>query len=72
LSNATCFRKGLKSTKRMTRRDTPSVCEALVENVNFLESIIIKLNDKMASIKRKYNPDRKSLSKTSALRCSKC
>jgi len=64
--------RGLERNKRVTRRDTPSVYEALVEDVNALESIIIKLNGKIASIKRKYNLDRKLLSKTNALRCSKC
>jgi len=53
-------------------RDTPSVYEVLVADVNALESIIIKLNGKIASIKRKNNLDRKSLSKTSTLRCFKC
>jgi len=52
--------------------DTTSICEALLEDVNSLESKIVKLNGKIASIKRKHNHDRKSLSKTSALRCSKC
>jgi len=56
----------------VTCRDTPSVYEALVEDVNALESRIIKLNGKIASIKRKHNFDRKSLPKTSTLRCSKC
>ena len=64
--------KGLECIKRVTRRDTPSVYEALVEDVNALESKIIKLYGKITSIKRKHNPDRKSLSKTSILRCSKC
>jgi len=32
----------------------------------------IKLNGKIASIKRKHNPDRKLLPKISTLRCSKC
>ena len=45
----------------MTRSDTPSVYEALVEDGNALESRIIKLNGKIASIKWKHNPDRKSL-----------
>jgi len=63
--------RGLECTKRVTRRDTPSVCEALVEDVNALESRIIKLNGRISSIKRKHNPDRKSLPKTSTLRCSK-
>jgi len=26
--------RGLKSTKRVTRRDTPSVCETLLRDVN--------------------------------------
>jgi len=64
--------RGLERTKRVTRRDTPSIYKALVEDVNALESKIIKLNGKIASIKRKHNLDRKSLSKISALRCSKC
>jgi len=64
--------RGLERTKRVTRRDTPSVYEAVVKDVNALESRIIKLNDKIASIKRKHNPDRKSLPKTIALRRSKC
>jgi len=59
---------GLECTKRVTRRDTPSVYEALVEDANALESRIIKLNGKIASINRKHNPDRKSLPKTSTLR----
>jgi len=63
--------RGLESTKRVTRRDTPSVCEALVKDVNALEFRIIKLNGKIVSIKRKHNPDGKSLSKTNAVRCSK-
>ena len=37
-----------------------------------MESRIIKLIGKIASIKWKHNPDRKSLPKTSTLRCSKC
>jgi len=64
--------RGLERTKRVTHRDTPSFYEALVEDVNALESRIIKPNGKIASIKRKHNLDRKSLPKTSALRCSKC
>ena len=64
--------RGLVRTKRVTCRDTPSVYETLVEDINALESRIIKLNDKIASITRKHNPDRKSLLKKSALRCSKC
>ena len=56
----------------MTRRDTPSVYEALVEDVNALESRIITLIGKIASIRRKHNLDRKSLPKTSTLRYSKC
>jgi len=36
-----------------------------------LESIIVKLNGKIASIKRKHNPNRKLLLKKSTLRCSK-
>ena len=43
-----------------------------MEDFNALESRIIKLNGKISSIKRKHNPARKSLSKTSALRGSKC
>ncbi|XP_027910403.1 uncharacterized protein LOC114169449 [Vigna unguiculata] len=62
----------LERTKRVTRRDTPSVYEVLVADINALESRIIKLNGNIASIKRKHNPDRKSLPKTSTLRCSKC
>jgi len=62
----------LESTKRVTRRDTPSVYKALMEDVNALEPKIIKLNGNIVSIKRKHNPNRKSLSKTSTLRCSKC
>jgi len=54
--------RGLERTKRVTCKDTPSVYEALVKDVN----------GKIARIKRKHNIDRKSLSKTSALRCSKC
>jgi len=64
--------QGLERTKRVTRRDTPSVYEVLVADINALESRIIKLNGNIASIKRKHNPDRKSLPKTSTLRCSKC
>jgi len=64
--------RGLERTKRVTRRDTSSVYGAVVEDVNALESRIIKLNGKIPSIKRKHNLDRKSLSNTSALRCSKC
>jgi len=64
--------QGLERIKRLTCRDTPSVYEVLVANVNALESRIIKLIGKIASIKRKHNPDRKSLPKTSTLRCSKC
>ena len=56
----------------MACRDTLSVYEVLVADVNALESIIIKLIGKIASIKRKHNPGRKSLPKTSTLRCSKC
>jgi len=63
---------GLERTKRLTCRDTPSVYEVLVADVNALESRIIKLIGKIASIKRKHNPDRKFLPKTSTLRCSKC
>jgi len=37
-----------------------------------LESRVIQLIGKIASTKRKHNLDRKSLPKTSALRCSKC
>jgi len=50
------------------------VREALENDVNALESKIVKLNVKIASIKRKHNPDKKSLSwnRTSDLRCSKC
>ena len=64
--------RGLECTKRVTRRDTPSVYEALVKDVNALESRIIKLNCKIANIKRKHNSNRKSLPKSSTLRCSKC
>ena len=49
--------QGLERTKRVTHRDTPSVYEVLVADVNALESRIIKLNGKIASIKRKHNPD---------------
>jgi len=63
--------RGLECTKRETRKDTPSVYEALIKDVNSLESKIIKLYRKIASIKQKHNPDRKSLPKTSTLRCSK-
>ena len=64
--------RGFECTKRVTRRDTPSVYEALVEDVNALESRIITLIGKIASIRRKHNLDRKSLPKTSTLRYSKC
>jgi len=40
--------------------------------LHHLESIIIKLNGKISSVKKKHNLDRKVLPKTSALRCSKC
>jgi len=53
-------------------RDTPSVYEALVEDFNALESRIITPIGNIASIKRKHNPDRKLLPKTTTLRCSKC
>ena len=56
----------------MACRDTPSVYEVLVAYINALESITIKLIGKIASIKWKHNPDRKSLPKTRTLRCSKC
>ena len=64
--------QGLQCTKRVACRDTLSVYEVLVADVNALESRIIKLMGKIASIKRKHNPGRKSLPKTSTLRCSKC
>jgi len=34
--------QGLERTKRVTRRDTPSVYEVLVADINVLESKIIK------------------------------
>jgi len=39
------------------------VREALVENVNLLESIIVKLNGKIASIKRKHKHGKNILPK---------
>jgi len=59
--------RGFECTKIVIRRDTPGVYEALVEDVNALESRIIKLIGKIASIKQKHNPYRKSLPKTSTL-----
>lgn len=35
-----------ESNKRVTRRDTPSVCLALVENVNEIMSCIVHLKEK--------------------------
>ena len=40
-----------KSTKIVSHRDTPSVCEALVEDVNALETRIIILFGRIGSIK---------------------
>jgi len=42
------------------------------EDVNALVSKIIKLNGKIGNLKRKLNLDKKSFTRTSTLRCSKC
>jgi len=47
---------------------------ALVKDLNALVFKIVKLNCKIANLRREHNPSRKSLSsdRTSAIRCSKC
>jgi len=46
----------------------------LIEDINFIVSIIIKLNSKLGELRREHKHDRRSLpsDKTSVIRCTKC
>jgi len=66
--------KGFECTKKVTRKDTPSVCLALVEHVIEIVSHIVHLNGKIYELRRKYKHGNKLLAKAkkSTLTCSKC
>jgi len=46
----------------------------LINDINFIVSIIIKLNNKLGELKREHKHDRRSLpsDKISVIRCTKC
>jgi len=62
----------LSKDRKTGLQEAPHTNLALKEDVNALMSITIKLNGKIGSLKRKLKPNRKSLPRTSVLRCSKC
>jgi len=53
--------RGFESTKRVARRDTPSVCMTLVEDLNEIVSCIVHLNEKIYELRRKHEHGSKSL-----------
>jgi len=65
--------RGIKSTKTITRRDTPSVCVVLEEEVHQIVSRIVHPNGKFCELRRMNKHDIESLpmGRTSVLRYTK-